>query len=211
MYCLLCGYDLSRTPDERCSECGTAFDPGVASTYAESPGVLHRLLRRAPRLRAWYIEHCASTRCSCCGRAVSDNDGSRCPSCNSRLDVRDPTTVVRVPSFVPRVLTRLRHGSLLRGVLVPACLVVLALGCISGWITPKIPARRHGWLEFTDWGAVCVGVGLLGAALFLNARFWWNRIEPFWRIAPLFATAGAVIGMGAWIAAIVWALRQYLF
>jgi hypothetical protein len=104
-----------------------------------------------------------------------------------------------------------RHGALVRGVAIPMALVIFGVGCINGSITPKIPARHGSTLEFTGWGAVCIGVALLGASLALNAHYWWNRIEPWWRIAPAFRIMGAVVSMSAWLAAVAWAVRAYLF
>jgi hypothetical protein len=33
MYCLSCGYDLRGLPENRCPECGRAFDPNKPTTY----------------------------------------------------------------------------------------------------------------------------------------------------------------------------------
>ena len=37
MFCLACGYQLGRSGDQLCPECGRAFDPDQASTYAATP------------------------------------------------------------------------------------------------------------------------------------------------------------------------------
>jgi hypothetical protein len=34
MHCLNCGYDLRGLPENRCPECGRAFDPGNPATFA---------------------------------------------------------------------------------------------------------------------------------------------------------------------------------
>jgi hypothetical protein len=48
MFCLRCGYSLHLLPEPRCPECGRAFDPKRASTYAIS-GANYRI-RRVVRL-----------------------------------------------------------------------------------------------------------------------------------------------------------------
>lgn len=42
MYCIQCGYAIDHLPEDRCPECGTAFDPNDWRTWTHRPGHVRR-------------------------------------------------------------------------------------------------------------------------------------------------------------------------
>ena len=209
MHCILCGYDLSHAPDDRCSECGARFDRDDDATWSESPLLVHRLLLRAPRLHAAFVEKWSVITCRNCGEPLSGAEGDRCPSCESWYDRTDMRTVAVSFRFVPRAVRRFRHVAIVRGLLVPLALAIYGLVCIAT-DTAHLPGGRHGWLELSDSGALAMGVAWLGLAAALHACFFWGRVEPIGRIAPLATVAGGAIAMIGWIYAVCWGVNVTL-
>ncbi len=92
MYCRRCQYALGGLPDNRCPECGTAFDPADPKTFHQTPvpGVWRRIGGAASRRRrelflvglvlsAVIIEE------TCCSW---DRRAQVCTHCGARRDVR---------------------------------------------------------------------------------------------------------------------------
>lgn len=205
MYCIICGYDLSHSGSSRaCSECGTPFDPEKLSTYAESPRLIHRVMMRAPHFRKWILEHHCSINCLCCGKRLQDGyEPAKCAGCGSRYDPRDVTTVLRALTIIPPALLRFQHIAPVRGVILP--LLFFLYGCYSiiAQETVFIAFSRIplsvGTFTMTEVTATLMGTGWIGAAIALNSTYFWDRVEPCWKWAPLGLYAGVglmIIGFG---------------
>ena len=212
MYCVICGYDLSHSPEQRCSECGVRFSRENPQTYASSPALYQRVLLRAPRMRAWLVERYGTVHCRCCGRDLNGVNESRCPGCNAWFDTDDLTTVLRSFGFVPARLLRFRHVCFWRGVLAPTALGVYGIVCLvtSKAHLPGLPGYggRFEVVELSGAQAYAMGVAWLGLGLALHAHFFWGRIEPWWRYAPPATVLGLTLSTLCWGYAIWWALLR---
>ncbi len=215
MYCVVCGYDLSHLPGDRCPECGTRFDRADCMTYSMSPRLLLRLLRHLPYLHGLAVERFGTVHCRCCGRDLAAAPGHRCPGCNSWFDRADLTTVLRSFRFVPAALLRFHHVCFWRGVLAPLAFLAYGLSCVLSadvYLLPAWPRPSGDWayLRLSGGPAMAMGAAWIGAALGLHAWYFWGRVEPWWRYAAPAAIAGAVLAAAGWGYAMLWKLGQVL-
>ena len=216
MYCIICGYDLAHSGASRsCSECGTAFDPDKVSTYAESPRLIHRVMVRWPHFHRWVIEHHCSMNCLCCGRRLADGrEPSRCEGCHTRYDPRDSTTVLRALSFIPPALLRFQHVAPVRGFLLP---LILFLYGVYGLITQQtfLPAFSRTTIVgsamiLTGVTAILMSLAWVGGAMALHSRYFWERVEPCWKWAPLGEYLGIAMILLGWGGAVGLAFYRFV-
>jgi len=216
MYCAVCGYNVSHSHSHVCSECGTPFDPEKSSTYCTSPKLVHRVMQCSPVLRTWIIEHHCDVRCRNCGvRIEEEYEPGRCARCNVYYDPRDPHTVTRALHILPPGAVRFQHVAPVRGVILPMLLMIYGLWCIiaqDAWL-PAWGARQKTTVEFAilhNLPAVMMGVAWLGAALALHSRYFWERVEPCWKWAPIGMWIGIGIIVIGWGYAFGWAVHHYV-
>ena len=209
-FCVICGYDLSHAPEDRCSECGTRFSSDDGTTFATSPALLHRLVRHTPRIRAWITDHFGTVNCRCCGCLLKSTGAARCLRCNSWYDTGDLTTVTRSLSVIPPSLLRFQHICLFRGGLAPAAALSFGLYCLvtRSAVLPGI--SRYGFVHLSGPPALAMGVGWIGLALALHAHYFWGRVEPFWRYSLIPTALGIVLMLSGWGYALLWSVARTL-
>lgn len=212
MHCRMCLYDLSRTEEPRCPECGCSFNPQLPDSTT---------LPTANRLAwAWHhierimIEGWDAGRgrkhmyCRACFADLMQVTDDRCPVCNAWFNRKDCTTFRRANDIFTRMWERFRHVCMWRGVLVPLIPLWISLHAVIGQSTILVPPSRWGGrirLEGTE--AVMMGVAWLGLALILHMRYFWGRVEPVWRFAGLGTIIGILLIIIGWGYALVWSIR----
>ena len=212
MYCVICGYDLSHSPEQRCSECGVRFSRNDSESYSTSPALLQRVLRRAPRLRAWIVERYGTVHCRGCARDLKGVNDTRCPECHAWFDSSDLTTVLRSFRFIPTPLLRFHHVCFWRGVLAPTVLLIYSIFCLltSSAHLPGSPVYGGPFelLPLSGAPAYAMAIAWLGAALGLHARYFWGHVEPWWRYAPIVTYLGVTLVVSGWGYAFWWAFSH---
>lgn len=210
-YCIICGFDLSRTEAPRCPECGSPFDPNRRTTTSESPHLVMRLLQHTLRLQAWFVERYCSLHCRACGHPFSPGDRGRCPECNGSFDTRDPNSITCTIRGMPRLLLRVQHVAPVRGLVLPIIALVLALR-VSQTGSTLLPAiSRYGFVTLHDLPALVMAGSWAGLAIALHAHYFWGRIEHCWRFAALPAAIGLTAFVGGWLYALGRAVIHALF
>ncbi len=209
MFCRLCLYDLSHTTEPRCPECGGAFTPGQPDTMLPTDSRwkwlqyhaglyvagVHHQLRRDPRK---FCRECYSD--------LQHEPGDHCPVCRTWFDARDSSTFRRSDHALTRLYHRFRHICIWRGVLLALIPLCIGLEAILTQST-LLPAGGHrAWcgrmLTLHGCPAISMGIGWMGAFLMLHSRYFWHRVEPFWRYAGFGFYGGACMILCGWIYAV---------
>jgi hypothetical protein len=124
MYCKHCLYNLRGLAEARCPECGTQFDPNIATTFNRYPygrarTLIELLLCRLERslFRAAGMDRDDALSRSYCRHCQYDvsQAGDCCPRCGAAIDLRDPVTCSRFPYPAYRVRGALLLRALDRG------------------------------------------------------------------------------------------------
>lgn len=208
----MCLYDLSRTAEPRCPECGCSFNPQLPDSTT---------LPTANRVAwAWYhierimIEGWEAGRgtkhmyCRSCFADLMQVTDDRCPVCNAWFSRKDSSTFRRSNDIFTRLWERFGHVCIWRGVSLALVSLVIGLHAVIGQNTIFFPPRNlrlHIHLLGTE--AIMMGVAWLGLALSLHAHYFWGRVEPVWRFAGLGTIIGIVMIVGGWGYALVWSIR----
>lgn len=214
MHCRYCLYNLSHTETPRCPECGCAFDPRrPGATTLPTGSRLRWLGFHAEQflLKGWSPGRgTPNIFCRTCFADLRTVAGNRCPVCSSWFDRQDSLTFCRSDDGVTRLLLRLQHVCLWRGLLIPLIPLAIGVHAIVARQTLLPGPSRHGMMTLEDSAAVAMGLGWLGAALALHVHYFWARIEPTWRYALLFMILALTMLFGGWIYATVQAVAVAL-
>ncbi len=203
MFCRWCLYDLSHTKDPRCPECGGGFKLGEPRSMLPTSSrwnwvtyhlglYLAGLGDLARRNRRMFCRECYADLL----HAIDD----KCPLCRTWFNPRDPDTYRRSNHALMRVYDRFRHICIWRGVLISLITLIIGLEAIVTQSTLLPGGIRGGarLLPLSGWAAIAMGIAWLGVALMLHSRYFWHRVEPFWRYADLGLIAGLIIMLGGW-------------
>ncbi|MFO0963103.1 MAG: hypothetical protein U0625_09370 [Phycisphaerales bacterium] len=227
-YCIGCGQSLRGVRSGRCPECSARFDPAEPRTFSRAPGLFHRATHHFPEWRRHWLRRFAIMRCRTCGAALGrPREPGHCPGCGHRYDPQESDTVILAPAGVPPFIVRFMQGSFLLGIVLAALLATWAILSVRfglattwpGWRGPIPPPRSSGVRSILGFGGRSVGgptstfLGfvLLGAAISAHCHWFWGRIEPTWRYAPLGRALGlaimflALIGFAVWM---TWAVAN---
>ena len=218
MYCRVCLYNLSRTMNSRCPECGVSFNPrNLAATTVRTNS---RLAWAWFHRRAFIAERTKAPRqskrmfCRECFANLHGVVNQRCPDCSAWFDPGDSSTFRRSSSPVANVWERFRHVCIWRGVIIPLFPIWIGLAAVITQHTLLPGASpRHGGISsrlmpLDGWPAVSMGFAWLGLAFALHAHYFWGRVEPMWKFSLLGVIAGVSATAVGWGAALRWAFQN---
>src|SRR5262245_47442083 len=123
MFCRGCLYNLSRTSEPRCPECGTSFQPrNLVGTTLPTNGKLRWAMHH---LSAWLAHRAAPSKrstamyCRDCFADLRTVVSGRCPICNKSFNARDSYTFRRSNDMMARVTEQFEHASIWGGLIAP--------------------------------------------------------------------------------------------
>jgi hypothetical protein len=217
MFCRNCLYDLSRTRECRCPECGAAFNPRLRTTTTlPTDSRLQWSMFQAKLLLAGLRPYLTRNRKKYCRECFSDLTGligDRCHTCQTWFDPSDPDTYRRSNHALAVTFERFRHICFWRGVLLPIIPFWIGISALITRHTLLPGAGRMGisagrMMRLEGWPAVSMGWAWLGLAFALHAHYFWGRVNPIWRLSMLGVIVGIITTAIGWGAALVWAFEH---
>jgi len=208
----MCLYDLSRTVESRCPECGCSFDPQspdstTLPTANRLPWAWHHIER--VMIEGWQAGRGTKHMyCRACFADLMQVTDDRCPVCDAWFSRKDCSTFRRSNDIFTRLMERFGHVCIWRGLLLVLLPLWIGLRAVTRERTVLFPASyRFGSITLEGTEAIMMGMAWLGVALALHTHYFWGRVESAWRFAGLGTIIGFVMIITGWGYALVWAIR----
>lgn len=213
MFCRYCLYDLSKTRDPRCPECGGAFDPDKPETMLKS----ENWFRWASHQITLYIDNSLEYRkksgrtfCRTCYFNLTHVSEDKCPICGAWFDRRDPRTYRHSDHMFARLFDRFCHICIWRGILIPIPILIYGIVCVTTAhaILPGYGRGSVQMMRLEDLPAQAMGLAWIGLAMALHSRYFWGRVEATWRLSGYPFCLGVLVVICGWGYAFVWSFKD---
>ncbi|MBL9149327.1 MAG: hypothetical protein JNM94_11590 [Phycisphaerae bacterium] len=128
-----------------------------------------------------------------------------CGGCGAPVDTTDARTIVRTVGRVPSCAIRLADGEFWRGIVLPCLILLVAFYYFKtdSWPFRGRMFRSGGQVgkEIGKAASLPWAISLCGLALVAHAVYFWGRIEPFWKAAPIVAWIGGLVAFVSFLVA----------